>query len=481
MAMNNSNPVLKLLLAGVLAVVVAIIVWPSDDKPSNKDDKDIELGRSLTPDELRELGLEGDTAKDTVATLIGEVKKLQTGVAEVKQANDKLTKENKELKAKAGDVEGLVEKALARQDKAKDQEFGQLSGVVGKIEAQLSKLENVKQRGQGDDIPIGLGLEGNSLAGGSSSAPADSMVWYEPMDAVAPERGKKGPTTYPTSFSSLTSSLNELDEGNPISGSQKNLRAKLKGERDIKEAKPVYTIPENSTLMGSVAMTAMIGRVPIRGSVTDPYPFKVLIGQDNLTANGIEIPDVASAVVSGTATGDWTLSCVSGAINSITFVFHDGRVRTLPAPQGIAKGNSGSDKKSSIGWISDPYGIPCISGERKSNASQFIASQFVMGALASAGEAAAAQETTTSADSSGSSSAVTGDMGSYMLGKAGAGGMEDVRKWAMDRYGQTFDAIYVPSGQKVAIHITSELPIDYELNGRKVNYGLQQAAALDLD
>ncbi|MFA9342646.1 TIGR03752 family integrating conjugative element protein, partial [Escherichia coli] len=80
------------------------------------------------------------------------------------------------------------------------------------------------------------------------------------------------------------------------------------------------------------AMTALLGRVPVNGTVTDPYPFKVLIGKDNLTANGIELPDVEGAVVSGTASGDWTLSCVRGQVNSITFVFADGRVRTLPAP-----------------------------------------------------------------------------------------------------------------------------------------------------
>src|SRR3546814_14304487 len=74
--------------------------------------------------------------------------------------------------------------------------------------------------------------------------------------------------------------------------------------------------------MGSVAMTALIGRVPIDGTVNDPYPFKILVGPDNLTANGIDIPDVAGAVFSGTASGDWTLSCVRGQVRSITFVFH---------------------------------------------------------------------------------------------------------------------------------------------------------------
>lgn len=90
-------------------------------------------------------------------------------------------------------------------------------------------------------------------------------------------------------------------------------------------------------------MTALLGRVPIDGKVTDPYPFKVLIGKDNLTANGIQLPDVEGAIVSGTATGDWTLSCVRGDVQSITFVFSDGTVRTVPSP---AKSTDGSDNKT---------------------------------------------------------------------------------------------------------------------------------------
>jgi hypothetical protein len=31
--------------------------------------------------------------------------------------------------------------------------------------------------------------------------------------------------------------------------------------------------------MGSIAMTALIGRVPVDGTVNDPYPFKVLVGR----------------------------------------------------------------------------------------------------------------------------------------------------------------------------------------------------------
>ena len=137
--------------------------------------------------------------------------------------------------------------------------------------------------------------------------------------------------------------------------------------RASRPPKPVYTVPTNSTLMGSVAMTALIGRVPIDGTVNDPYPFKVLVGPDNLTANGIDIPDVAGAVFSGTASGDWTLSCVRGQVRSITFVFNDGTIRTIPRrPRGQPA------EQPAARWFGldqRPHGIPCVSGERRSNAS----------------------------------------------------------------------------------------------------------------
>ena len=138
--------------------------------------------------------------------------------------------------------------------------------------------------------------------------------------------------------------------------------------------KPVYPQPQHSTLIGSVAMTALLGRIPLNGSVTAPYPFKVLIGRDNLTANGIELPDIEGAVISGSATGDWTLSCVRGSLTSITFVFRDGTIRTLPAEGD----KTGSGTEGNIGWLSDPHGLPCIPDERKANAAEYIGSQFLL-------------------------------------------------------------------------------------------------------
>lgn len=180
----------------------------------------------------------------------------------------------------------------------------------GHVRLRLSGLAS-----KGKDMPIELGLEpgdGDPFEGRHSAN--DALQWIEPSDAPSTEaRGK----TRTSSAPSLPNAFNSLEglKDNAIDRSQKQLREVTKGERDLTRsgdrtegAKPVYTIHENATLMGSVAMTALIGRVPVDGTMNDPYPFKVLVGPENLTANGIDLPDVAGAVMSGTASGDWTLS-----------------------------------------------------------------------------------------------------------------------------------------------------------------------------
>ncbi|BBA32469.1 integrating conjugative element protein family [Methylocaldum marinum] len=97
-------------------------------------------------------------------------------------------------------------------------------------------------------------------------------------------------------------------------------------------------MPRNATLIGSTGMTALIGRIPIKGQVEDPYPLKVIVGSDNLAANGLEIPGVDGMIFSGTAIGDWALSCVRGTLHSVTFVFDDGTIRTLSSDdQGVQR------------------------------------------------------------------------------------------------------------------------------------------------
>ena len=231
--------------------------------------------------------------------------------------------------------------------------------------------------------------------------------------------------------------------------------------------RPVFTVPRNATLMGSTAMTALVGRIPLRGQVQDPMPFKIITGADNLAANGLTIPGVQGMIWSGTAVGDWTLSCVSGRLEAVTFVFDDGTIRTVASDE--SQGQGGRDEP--LGWISDAQGIPCISGTRKSNATAFLAQRIGVQAVQAAADAAAAAENTTVITSAGGiTGGVTGDVGAYVLGKTIAGGSEELAQWLLERQSQSFDAVFVPAGIAVAIHVDRAIPIDFEPQGRKLSH-----------
>lgn len=420
----------SLLLKILLPVIVLVTVWLLL-RPASKNTTEKSPSRSvaaLTPQELRDLGIDGDTPADTVATLVGQMKQYRRELQTIQHDNESQQAREKRLKAQQATLVSELRGDMRRQqDQMRDELLKSQRGLLDKLDRLIAKRP--------DDIPPGLGLTPGEL-------PADvqpDIRWLEPLDAPPP-----------------------MDE--------KLLRVPLKAA-DKPPPKPdvkIYTLPQNATLTGSVAMTALIGHVPLNGTVSDPYPFKLLIGEDNLTANGIELPDVAGAVVSGIASGDWTLSCVRGQITSMTFVFHDGTIRTVP------HGGKSGNKQQEIGWLSDNQGLPCIPGERKSNAKEYLTSQFLLAGSGAAAQAFANGESTTVVEDGSITSAVTGNNGQYVLGQAIGGGLKETADWMKQHHGQMFDAVYVPPGHKVAVHLTEALAIDYEPEGRQVKY--QQAS-----
>lgn len=452
--------------------------------------------KDLSPEDLKAAGIEGDTPQDTLRTVVGNFRKVQDRLDSLADDNKKLTDENKALKTTNSNVDAQISQAVSNARNEEAQKRQQLSAQVTDLSSQVKRLMDQLQNGDagtesgkssspGSDIPIGLGYDSglNSGASGVSSS-SDGLQWVEPRDGVSVDASGRPVTdsnkNNATGFSFATS-FSEAGEAGKQAAGKATAMVQTQLTDAQKATVPVFTLPENSTLVGSQAMTALLGRIPIDGKVTDPYPFKVMIGRDNLTANGIELPDVQGAIVSGTATGDWTLSCVRGSITSITFVFTDGTVRTLPSPDGQNSGgnqNSGNanGNNSSIGWLSDDNGIPCISGTRKSNASTYLPTITTLAAAGAAGDAVAENQNTGQTNAYGGvTSTLTGDAGQAVLGKALSGGMRETIDWVKARYGQTFDAIYVPPGQKVALHITRQLTIDYEEKGRKVKYDFSLA------
>ncbi len=472
----RSNGLLKWLMIPVALLVLFIGVrlfsGGGASTPSQAN-----AGSQLTPEEMKALGIEGDTPRDTVATLVGQVKQLRTELQTALSDNKSQREENQRLRQRENSIDQRINSALEaeRSNLRRDQqqaasEREQTEGLLADLQR---RLESIGGRSGGHaDLPVGLGLQGGDEAGMDGG-----VRWVEPDDAKKAEgRGtSNGVISFPTSFGPAQRTLETTAE------TVANAGARAAG---VKTAKPVYTVPTNSTLMGSVAMTALIGRVPIDGTVNDPYPFKVLVGPDNLTANGIDIPDVAGAVFSGTASGDWTLSCVRGQVRSITFVFHDGTIRTIPEDRdGNQQNNQQQNSQSGgLGWISDPYGIPCVSGERRSNAQQYLGSQALITA-AGAGVASLIESDSGQMSYVGSDGSIgtVGISGQEAVGRILAGGVQEMSNWVNKLYGQAFAAVYVQPGAKVAVHLEKPLAIDFDPEGRKVDHRAGESHALELE
>lgn len=476
----KSNGLLKWLMLPVALLLVLVVIRLLSHHPTQSSTPRT-AGSQLTPDEMKALGIEGDTPRDTVATLVGQVKQLRKELQTTLADNQNQKAENDRLHQRESDIDQRVQNALNGEHDRLQQERAQVNSdqqqTQGLLQDVQQQLDNLGHKAGSADLPVGLGLRD----GDGQGFTGDDETWIEPGDAPSADKkhgasgsvsGADSRTAFPTSFAADTDDTSKPLVGAPATDSSAASKP---------AAEPVYTVPTNATLMGSVAMTALIGRVPIDGTVNDPYPFKVLIGPDNLTANGIDLPDVAGAVVSGTASGDWTLSCVRGQIRSITFVFHDGTIRTLPDNKGQAANDSATASSTDghgpieggLGWISDPYGVPCVSGIRRSNAEQYLGSQALITA-AGAGAAALIPKGDDNlsyvSSGNGTSLGTVGISGNEAMGQILAGGVQQMSQWVNKLYGQAFAAIYVPPGARVAVHIDQALNIDYDPKGRKVNY-----------
>jgi integrating conjugative element protein (TIGR03752 family) len=330
------------------------------------------------------------------------------------------------------------------------------------------------------DMPVGGGAgSGNGAAG------AGGLRWIEPLDKRPVGTGLSAGN--PSQLVAATQNASLLNTG---------ATADLP---KVKPDEPAYTVPRNATLLGSTAMTALVGRVPVSGQVQDPFPFKVLVAKENLAANGLQVPGVFGMVFSGTAFGDWTLGCVRGYVDSATFVFDDGRIRTVSS-DGQAGGNAGASGGGSssgasttgqsgsaqgsgaassgnattvhkgLGWISDKRGIPCVSGVRISNATDYLAGRMLAMGIETAGKAYARAQQTITTTPLGGTTGVVNNPAQFALGETVSGSSSELAKFIAERQAQMFDVIYVDTGAEVAIHIDREIPIDYQPNGRKLDY-----------
>jgi integrating conjugative element protein (TIGR03752 family) len=450
MMIATSNRLLPLLAGGVMLMLVFVSLKSCTGEQEEQLVMDT-VPQAPTPD--------ADTPADTIKTLTANVAAMIAEVKALRQDNTALHNENRELLASRTQIENNVATRVKREllSREKDQtasyrlDSGVLSSLTARMDALSQSYSQINPAPGGSDIPVGLGLDG------VSADPADSLIWIGPLERDEGDTSAmKGKGLLHQTRQSAGMVLNTARE------QTSNIAQR------INSVDPVYTVPRNATLIGSTAMTALVGRVPVQGQVRDPMPFKVITGADNLAANGPTLPGVQGMVWSGMAIGDWTLSCVTGRLDSVTFVFDDGTIRTLSSDD--RRGQAGGADKP-LGWISDQQGIPCISGERKTNAPAFLTQRIGVMAIQAAAEAAAAAETTSVvSDAGGVTNNITGDAGTFVLGKTIAGGSDEVGKWLMERQSQSFDTIFVSAGTRIAIHVDHELPIDLDTTGRRLTH-----------
>lgn len=491
----HSNGLLKWLILPLVLLVVLGVLKTCSNKDTPSSTSKAPQPR-LSEEEMKQLGIEGDTPNDTVATLVAQTKALRSELKSLVSNNEEQQEENARLRQRESEIDKRIQQALSIElQKTQADTPRRLS-----VEDTQSLFEDLKQRLSTEglsrghsDLPIGLGLQPGD--GDAFRQDGSELIWIDPQDAKALDAQGK---PLPASSSKPATAFNFPDVfTGPIDHGQRELKVgsgvtggNTKASSEPATAKPVHTLPENSTLAGSITMTALIGRVPVDGIVNDPYPFKVLIGPDNLTANGIELPNVAGAILSGTAAGDWTLSCVRGQIVSMTFVFNDGRIRTVPSPQKVTQQqNTGQNStaqpgkiQGGIGWLSDPYGVPCIAGERRSNAQQYLGTKsLITAAGAGVAKVLDADQRNASPLISTNGASAGSNAGADALNTVLSGGVKDIGDWVNKLYGQAFAAVYVQPGAQVSVHLDRQLEIDYEPLGRKVRHISGGAHASTLD
>ncbi len=423
----------------LLVVAMMVVVRCSRDEAASVPVAPTVGGEPLAPETAAALGIEGDTPDDIVRTLIANVRQTNERLATLEGANRTLREENARLRDMRASVVAEVASDLGDEAaRLREENRGVVADAREEVVGLKAEIERLLR-----DTPVG----GAARARRARTA---GTVWLPPMAAEAAESGL-------------------LPWGDGPTGAIP-IRKEEEGE-EAPPVRPVYTIPKNATLVGARAFTALVGRVPVgeEARVTDPYFFKLLVGGDNLAANGHEIPELAYAVASGEAVGDWTLGCVSGDVTSMTFVFADGRIVTLPEPRDVSRG-SGSTRAVRLGGLSDDYGNPCVAGERISNAASYLGQGAAALTLGAAAEGLAAAQTRTVVGGYGASTVADGSLGQFAAGRGLSGAAEEVARWLRARQAQEFDAVYVPPGARVAMHVDEELRIDYDPAGRLVHH-----------
>lgn len=453
MASKRMNPFL--MGAALIAVCCFILVMCSPKKEGYLPiDQVPEYDSSIKQED-------GDTQADTIKALQAYAK---AAVAKADALHDSTQQKMEQVLVNQQSVSKLQR---AHDDAEKNFQDTQLtleelklhlSALNKKIDDINSDDHRLPPKVNDEGLPLGFGFEDEAVV----PKKMDQGQWYSPIGQVQSE-------SKDTKGSQFSKFLPRSQRADTKDGRSNNLRDN--GEKQI-TVDPVYTIPKDATLTDGLALTALIGRIPVDGQAPDPYPVKIYIGKENLLANGHDMPEISGMIFSGLGFGDWNLSCVNARLTSATFIFEDGSIVNH------------SSRGDVLGYISDPSGVPCVSGEFVTNAPEFISQRIGLAALGAAGSvyAEAQQQRQTSSLTGSTTSTITGDIDKLAAGEAVQSATDEVSRWLLSRQRQSFDAVVVQPGAVVSVHLNRSLPIDKSSILRRLRYEkADMSISYDLD
>ncbi|MBA2656836.1 MAG: TIGR03752 family integrating conjugative element protein [Tatlockia sp.] len=277
----------------------------------------------------------------------------------------------------------------------------------------------------------------------------------------------------------------ELSYWERLKEKNKPLNKLIKEPTETKKSIPYYTIPAGSDLGRTTLLSSLIGEVPVEGKLMQPlFPFSAMINRgDLMAANGVPLPsNVSGMKINGYAIGVGSfldsISCVRAYVTSALFVFDDGHFVTVGKEQ--MSGSAELINNESLGYLTTPYGNPCIKGQYFTNAPRVLAALMASDGIKGFGNALSQWQMTYSSNSNGAIGTPTGSMGKYALGGALSESTTKGADWLEKRIQGSFDIVFVPASisqrpNRFSFHVTQTINLDKETNGRVLDYGhLQQ-------
>lgn len=385
--MKTRGPLLKL-LAGVALLLVLSVTFLSTSPPPARPEAEAPASREL--DEAAE-----------------EVRAVATGMRRLEQKISDQAEQLREMDESHAQVRRRVEQLAQHQQERE----AQRAESPPPPSSESARVEEDFDLSTLTDAPPDEGRSG--LAG----IPVDqSLTWVEPVIGEETLRyGRKA-----------VSDGSAEEEG--------------AGERVR------FHIPPS--ILSGLALTALVGRIPRGGAVQDPWPFVAVSRADNLTANGMRLPQLRGILWRGVARGDAVLSCASASIRSLVYVFDDGTFHVAKASE-----------QGEFGYLADKFGNPCLTGEIHTTAPESMSTHLLASVLAGMGGAYAESQVRRGVSGETETTRVEGDPFRYLLGQTVQGAATTYGDYLLRFANDTWDAVVVPAGHEVDIHITEAIPV----------------------